>query len=143
MQAVLGDIVIAQAPADKLISIEGNWYFPPDSVNSELLVKSATPYTCPWKGECQYFSVKDGDGLLQDRAWSYPEPYAELLQAGRPGLQRIRGVLERDQRHRLISLQHTRGRFLEIGSVAFSGMTFAAIDRGVRLSIDTLNLRSS
>ena len=75
MQAVLGDIVIAQAPADQLISIEGNWYFPPDSVNSELLVKSTTPYTCPWKGECQYFSVKDGDGLLQDRAWSYPEPY--------------------------------------------------------------------
>ena len=75
MKAVLGDTVIAEAPKDDLISIEGNWYFPPSSVNEEYLVKSATPYTCPWKGECQYFSVKDGDASLQDRAWSYPTPY--------------------------------------------------------------------
>jgi uncharacterized protein (DUF427 family) len=78
MKALLGDTVIAEASKDDLISIEGNWYFPPSSVNSEYLVESATPYTCPWKGECQYFSVKDpsaGDSLLQDRAWSYPTPY--------------------------------------------------------------------
>ena len=75
MKAVLGDVVIAEAPQDELIKIEGNWYFPPSSVNADLLEKSPTPYTCPWKGECQYFSVKDGDALLQDRAWSYPHPY--------------------------------------------------------------------
>jgi len=61
MKALLGDTVIAEAPQEDLIKIEGNWYFPPSSVNSELLVESATPYTCPWKVECQYFSVKDGD----------------------------------------------------------------------------------
>ena len=75
MKAVLGEMVIAEAPKDELIQIEGNWYFPPSSVNEELLAKSDTPYTCPWKGECQYFSVRDGDQLLQDRAWSYPTPY--------------------------------------------------------------------
>lgn len=75
MKAVLGDTVIAEAPREDLISIEGNWYFPPASVHQELLVESPTPYTCPWKGECQYFSVKDGDTVLQDRAWSYPTPY--------------------------------------------------------------------
>ncbi|MGO4301119.1 DUF427 domain-containing protein [Leifsonia sp. RAF41] len=75
MKAVLNDTVIAEAPQDELIRIEGNWYFPPASVKSEYLVESATPYTCPWKGECQYFSVKGEDGLLQDRAWSYPTPY--------------------------------------------------------------------
>lgn len=76
MKAVLGDIVIAEATKDELIQIEGNWYFPPSSVKSEYLEKSPTPYTCPWKGECQYFSVKDASGsLLQDRAWSYPTPY--------------------------------------------------------------------
>ncbi|MCU1406823.1 MAG: hypothetical protein JWQ43_3126 [Glaciihabitans sp.] len=75
MKAVLGDIVIAEAPKEDLITIEGNYYFPPSSVNSEYLVVSATPYTCPWKGECQYFSVKDGETLLQDRAFSYPNPY--------------------------------------------------------------------
>jgi len=75
MKAVLNGVVIAEAPKDDLISIEGNWYFPPQSANSELLVKSDTPYTCPWKGECQYFSVKAGDTVLQDRAWSYPQPF--------------------------------------------------------------------
>jgi uncharacterized protein (DUF427 family) len=75
MQAMLGDTVIADAPKEDLISIEGNWYFPPSSVNAEYLVESPTAYTCPWKGECQYFSVQDGDALLQDRAWSYPTPY--------------------------------------------------------------------
>lgn len=75
MKAVLNDVVIAEAPKDDLISIEGNWYFPPESVRDELLQPSPTPYTCPWKGECQYFSVKSGDTLLQDRAWSYPNPY--------------------------------------------------------------------
>ena len=74
MKAVLGDIVIAEAPKEDLISIEGNWYFPPSSVNTDLLVESPTPYHCPWKGDCQYFSVKSGDTLLQDRAFSYPDP---------------------------------------------------------------------
>ncbi|MFE4950989.1 DUF427 domain-containing protein [Leifsonia sp. NPDC056665] len=75
MKAILNDTVIAEAPTEDLIRIEGNWYFPPQSVNSEHLVESATPYTCPWKGDCQYFSVKDGEAVLQDRAWSYPTPY--------------------------------------------------------------------
>ncbi|MGO4534669.1 DUF427 domain-containing protein [Leifsonia sp. 2MCAF36] len=75
MKAVLNDTVIAEAPQEDLIRIEGNWYFPPASVKSEYLVESATPYTCPWKGECQYFSVKSDEGVLQDRAWSYPTPY--------------------------------------------------------------------
>ena len=71
MKAVLGDTVIAEAPEEDLIKIEGNWYFPPSSVVAGHLTDSPTPYTCPWKGECQYLSV---DGL-QDRAWSYPTPY--------------------------------------------------------------------
>ena len=82
MKAVLDGTVIAEAPKEDLISIEGNWYFPPSSVKDGFLVESPTPYTCPWKGECQYFSVKDpssGSGqaanYLQDRAWSYPHPY--------------------------------------------------------------------
>ena len=75
MKAVLNDTVIAEAPQEDLIHIEGNWYFPPESVDSSLLVASDTPYTCPWKGECQYFSVKHGETVLQDRAWSYPTPY--------------------------------------------------------------------
>jgi len=76
-QATLNGAVIAEADESEVLHIEGRVYFPPSSVNSELLRESPTPYTCPWKGECQYFSVKDpvsGD-WLQDRAWSYPTPY--------------------------------------------------------------------
>jgi uncharacterized protein (DUF427 family) len=76
MKAMLGDVVIAEAAKEDLISIEGNWYFPPDSVKNGFLVDSPTPYTCPWKGEAQYFGVKDGETVLQDRAWSYPNPYS-------------------------------------------------------------------
>jgi len=47
MKAVLNDTVIAEAPKEELISIEGNWYFPPASVKSDLLEQSPTPYTCP------------------------------------------------------------------------------------------------
>ena len=75
MKAVFGDIVLAEAPKEDLVSIEGNWYFPPSSVNNEYFEKSSTQYTCPWKGDAQYFSLKDGDQLLQDRAWSYPTPF--------------------------------------------------------------------
>lgn len=73
--ATLNGTVLAEADEADVLHIEGNVYFPPSSVKSEFLVASPTPYTCPWKGECQYFSVKDGDTLLQDRAWSYPHPY--------------------------------------------------------------------
>lgn len=74
MKALLGETVLAEAPAEQLIHIEGNWYFPPESVNSEFLSTSATPYTCSWKGECQYFTVNVDGSNLMDRAWSYPTP---------------------------------------------------------------------
>lgn len=74
MKATWKDTVIAEAPKEELIFIEGNWYFPPSSVNQDYLQKSDTPYHCPWKGDCQYFNVGKGDDVSQDDAWSYPEP---------------------------------------------------------------------
>ena len=53
MKATIGDTVIAEADDDQIIRIEGNAYFPPSSVKDGVLVESPTPYTCPWKGECQ------------------------------------------------------------------------------------------
>ncbi|HEV2403124.1 MAG TPA: DUF427 domain-containing protein [Candidatus Saccharimonadales bacterium] len=74
MKALWKDIVIAEAPEKQLIYIEGNWYFPLISVKQDFLRKSPTPYTCPWKGVCQYFDVgKEGD-WSKDSAWSYPKP---------------------------------------------------------------------
>lgn len=75
MKAVLAGTVIAEADESELVRIEGNWYFPPASVVEGALVESPTPYTCPWKGAAQYFSVQTGDELHTDYAWSYPNPY--------------------------------------------------------------------
>lgn len=80
MQAVWNGKVIADAPKEDLIYIEGNWYFPPDSIKPEFLQKSPTPYTCPWKGVCQYFNVVEGDKVSRDSAWSYPEPKSSAIE---------------------------------------------------------------
>ncbi|HEV2412981.1 MAG TPA: DUF427 domain-containing protein [Candidatus Saccharimonadales bacterium] len=74
MKAIWKDRVIAESPKEDLIYIESNWYFPPSSVKKEFLKESSTPYTCPWKGECQYFDVGDGKEWSKDNAWTYPEP---------------------------------------------------------------------
>lgn len=80
MKAILNGKVIAQADKDDLIYIEQSWYFPPDSVNQDLLTKSDTPYTCPWKGQCQYFDVNDGENTSKDSAFSYPEPLDSAIE---------------------------------------------------------------
>lgn len=79
MKAIWNDTIVAEAPKEDLIYIEGNWYFPPASVNEAFLRKSPTPYTCPWKGECQYFDVGHGDDWSQDNAFSYPQPKASAI----------------------------------------------------------------
>lgn len=79
MKAIWKGQTIAEADKKDLIYIEQNWYFPPSSVKKEFLHKSPTPYTCPWKGVCQYFNVgKEGD-LSQDSAWSYPKPLPSAI----------------------------------------------------------------
>ncbi len=74
MKAIWNGTVIAEADRENLIYIEGNWYFPPSSVQQEYIRKSDTPYTCPWKGQCQYFDVGHGGNWAKDNAWSYPTP---------------------------------------------------------------------
>jgi len=75
MKAHVNGTVIAEAPESELIKIEGNWYFPPSSIVDGFLSQSPTAYTCPWKGEAQYFTVTVDGQAMQDRAWSYPTPY--------------------------------------------------------------------
>lgn len=80
MQAVWNGSVVADANRDSLIYIEGNWYFPPDNVNAELLSASDTPYTCPWKGECQYFDIVVDGQKNPDAAFSYPHPLPSAIE---------------------------------------------------------------
>jgi uncharacterized protein (DUF427 family) len=72
MKALVGDTVVAEAPIEAVIGLEGNAYFPPDAVAAGVLRNSPTPYTCPWKGAAQYHDVLVGETVLKDGAWSYP-----------------------------------------------------------------------
>lgn len=72
MQATIDATAIADATEEQLVSIEGNWYFPPETVRDGALVKSPTAYTCPWKGPAQYFDVVVEGKTHKDAAWSYP-----------------------------------------------------------------------
>lgn len=73
MKATVAGNVVADANEDELISIEGNWYFPPSSLVDGVLAESPTAYTCPWKGPAQYFDLASGGETFKDAAWSYPE----------------------------------------------------------------------
>ena len=72
MKVLVGDTVVAEAEIDDVVGLEGNVYFPPESVAAGALRNSFTPYTCPWKGKAQYHDVLVGDTVLKDGAWSYP-----------------------------------------------------------------------
>lgn len=72
MKASWNNQVIADS--DDTIVIEGNHYFPPESVNTEFLVESTTTTVCPWKGDASYFDIVVGDEVNKDAAWHYPEP---------------------------------------------------------------------
>lgn len=74
MKAVWNKVTIAEAPQDDLIRIEGNWYFPPDSVANEYLKPSDTHTTCFWKGEASYYTVIVEGQENKDAAWCYPQP---------------------------------------------------------------------
>lgn len=74
MKAMWNDTVVAEADKADLIYIEGNWYFPPSSIKKEFFKESDTPYTCPWKGDCQYFDITVAGAASKDSAFSYPNP---------------------------------------------------------------------
>ena len=73
MTAKWKDKIIAQS--DNTIVVEGNQYFPPEDVNMEMLEENNEKhYTCPWKGEAQYYDLV-ADGKRKTAAvWSYPDP---------------------------------------------------------------------
>ncbi len=72
MKAIYRNTVIAES--DKTVMVEGNHYFPMDSIKKEYLEDSDYRTTCPWKGEAHYFHVKVEGNQSQDAAWTYPEP---------------------------------------------------------------------
>ena len=75
MKVVRKDLVLAES--DQTIVIEGNHYFPPESIRKEYFQQSDKQTTCPWKGQAGYYHIVIGNNVEQDAAWYYPEPKAE------------------------------------------------------------------
>lgn len=68
------------ATSAKYEIVEGNLYFPRDSVDDRYLLASDTHTVCGWKGTASYHHVKVGERQLDDAAWYYPEPKAAASQ---------------------------------------------------------------
>ncbi|MDT8435775.1 MAG: DUF427 domain-containing protein [Gemmatimonadota bacterium] len=74
MKATWKGAVLAES--DATVVVEGNHYFPPDSLRRDHLRASATRTRCPWKGEASYYDVVVDGETNRDAAWYYPEPSA-------------------------------------------------------------------
>jgi uncharacterized protein (DUF427 family) len=83
VRAVWNGVVLAES--DETILIEGNHYFPPDSVRMEYLTETETTSECPWKGQCRYFTIQVNGATNIDAAWRYADP--------RPAAKEIAGYI--------------------------------------------------
>jgi uncharacterized protein (DUF427 family) len=72
MRAVWKGQVIAES--DQTVVVEGNHYFPSESVCQEFIVKSSTTTSCIWKGMANYYSLNVDGEINPDAAWFYVEP---------------------------------------------------------------------
>lgn len=71
LRAIYHGQVLAETP--RTVRVEGNHYFPPESLRSESFVDSATKTLCPWKGIARYYNLTS-ETALPDAGWYYPHP---------------------------------------------------------------------
>lgn len=72
MKAIWNDTILAES--NEAIVIEGNHYFPPESINIEYFKDSVSHSTCPWKGEASYYNIEVDGKTNLDAAWYYSNP---------------------------------------------------------------------
>ena len=81
-KAIWNNTIIAESPATEIV--EGNLYFPADSLHRQYFRDSGTQSVCPWKGTASYYSVTVDGKENRDAAWYYPTPKPAAAQiAGR------------------------------------------------------------
>ena len=71
MKAIWKGQVIAES--NNTVSVEGNAYFPPESIHREFFADSSTRSVCPWKGTASYYDVVVDGEKNPSAAWYYPE----------------------------------------------------------------------
>lgn len=74
MRAIANGTVIAES--DATVVVEGNHYFPPESIKREFFAEAASGRStvCPWKGTASYFDITVDGQTLDNVAWTYAEP---------------------------------------------------------------------
>jgi len=70
MKAIWNGTVVAES--DDTVVVEGNHYFPMDSIKEAYFQKSSTTTRCIWKGEAHYYSLEVNGAINPDAAWYYP-----------------------------------------------------------------------
>ncbi len=78
MKAIWKNKVVAES--NDTVVIEGNHYFPEESVRKEFFSPSDTHTTCPWKGEASYYNLEVNGEINKDAAWYYPEPSEKAIE---------------------------------------------------------------
>ena len=73
-KAIWNGAIIAQS--DQTEIVEGNHYFPAESINREYLRESDKTTECPWKGTANYYDVVVDEDVNKDAAWYYASPKA-------------------------------------------------------------------
>ncbi len=72
MKAIYNDTIIAESDSTELV--EGNHYFPPESIKKAYFTPSDKKSVCPWKGKASYYTIHVGDDQVLHGAWYYPSP---------------------------------------------------------------------
>jgi len=72
MKAIWNDQVLAES--DETVVVEGNHYFPPDSINKAFFKESNHETVCPWKGTASYYHLENNGESAENAAWYYPNP---------------------------------------------------------------------
>jgi uncharacterized protein (DUF427 family) len=75
MKALWNGRVLAES--NDTVVVEGNHYFPADSLRKQYFRDSVTHTTCSWKGTASYYDVVVDDRVNTDAAWYYPDPSPE------------------------------------------------------------------
>ncbi|WP_434614606.1 DUF427 domain-containing protein [Arthrobacter sp. A5] len=88
------------ARAEQTVFLEGNHYFPPNSVEPAVLAKSWLRTLCFWKGIARYHHVHAGGFRASNAAWSYPlpSPLAWTIK-GHVAFDPASGIVIRDEKH--------------------------------------------
>ena len=71
-RAIWNGVVIAET--DHFETVEGNIYFPKESLKDEYFKPNSETSFCPWKGTASYFDLVVEGETNSGAAWYYPEP---------------------------------------------------------------------